>query len=220
MTAQLPSKGKCPKCGESYTPSPVHACFGQLPSKERDILAELRRYHAEIVACDGAECEAMRLTRWAIEEIERLSRNLDTCGLECSSTLKSLVAENEELRQDAARDAGTRAPILAENEHYKREAAEANQLLNSEWFQRVTYKQQMRAAQELLRRCVAPLKVAIVDAESYDCVLDHDVWARLLDEIEAHIGPAQPPGDGETFAVDTCDGQIVDGRCGKCGQPE
>lgn len=51
----------------------------QLPSKERDILAELRRYHAEIVACDGAECEAMRLTRWAIEEIERLSRKLDTC---------------------------------------------------------------------------------------------------------------------------------------------
>lgn len=60
--------------------------------------------------------------------------------------------------------------------------------------QRVTYKQQIRAAQELLRRCVAPLKVAIVDAESYDCVLDHDVWARLLDEIGAYVRAAQPPG--------------------------
>lgn len=82
-------------------------------------------------------------------------------------------------------------------EYWKAEHLEANRLIESEWFQRVTYKQQLRAAQVLLRRCVAPLKVAVTDAESYDCVLDHDVWARLLDEVEAHIGAAQPPGDGQ-----------------------
>lgn len=42
----------------------------QNPSKDQ--LAELKKYHAEIVEIDGAECEAMRLTRWAIEEIMRL----------------------------------------------------------------------------------------------------------------------------------------------------
>lgn len=45
-----------------------------------DQLDALKRYHAEIVECDGAECEAMRLTRWAIEEITRLRRGEFICN--------------------------------------------------------------------------------------------------------------------------------------------
>lgn len=43
----------------------------------KDQLADLKKYHAEIVESDGAECEGMRLTRWAIEQIERLRREND-----------------------------------------------------------------------------------------------------------------------------------------------
>jgi hypothetical protein len=38
------------------------------------------------------------LLRRAAATIERLERKLDTCGLQCAATLKSLVAENERLR--------------------------------------------------------------------------------------------------------------------------
>jgi hypothetical protein len=34
----------------------------------------------------------------AADEIQRLQRENDTCGLQCSATMKSLVAENEKLR--------------------------------------------------------------------------------------------------------------------------
>lgn len=41
MTDPVPSKGTCPKCGEGYTPSPVHVCLGQRPSKELTPISEV-----------------------------------------------------------------------------------------------------------------------------------------------------------------------------------
>lgn len=41
-------------------------------SETRDIVAELRKLHREIVESDGGECEMMRKVREGLEEIERL----------------------------------------------------------------------------------------------------------------------------------------------------
>lgn len=59
---------------------------------------------------------------WA--QIERLQRENDTCGLQCSTAMKSLLAEVEQLKQDVARYESGRVAILAENEHYKQQAAD------------------------------------------------------------------------------------------------
>lgn len=75
---------------------------------------------------------------------------------EIQQQFQSLAAEIQRLREDLQRTESARVALLAENEHYKREAAEANQLLNSEWFQRVTYKQQLREARERLLRAAQP----------------------------------------------------------------
>jgi hypothetical protein len=76
---------KCTVCRKELE-APIQR--DQLPSKERDILAELR-------ALPGA----YRLLGYtAAEEIETLRRKLDTCGLECSEGLNRLAAENERLR--------------------------------------------------------------------------------------------------------------------------
>jgi hypothetical protein len=93
----------------------------QLPSKERNGPPFTVDRYGTLAAAVTAERD------WLRGEVERVTRKLDTCGLECSEGLNRLAAENERL---------------------KREAAEARDLLNSEWFQRVTYKQQARKAQE------------------------------------------------------------------------
>lgn len=59
-----------------------------LPSKDK-LLIELRGWHT----LKGADC-----FRQAADEIETLRRKLNECGLECSATMKSLVADNERLR--------------------------------------------------------------------------------------------------------------------------
>jgi hypothetical protein len=113
-----------------------------VPSKE---LAEFnaalvtiaRRRFTEANRCfsDGVcDCESCTAGQTLVEEIERLNAALTAAA------------------QDAARDASARIALLAENEHYKREAADANQMLESEWFQRVTYKQQLRAALDKLEK--------------------------------------------------------------------
>jgi excinuclease UvrABC ATPase subunit len=120
-------------------------------------------------------------------EIETLTRKLDTCGLECSEGLRRLAAENERL---------------------KREAAEARDLLNSEWFQRVTYKQQVRELQRqldeandtIIRKLLPPLATTQVCP-----ACGHKSQAEIAyccDINASHPGkhrggcPAQPPGDG------------------------
>ena len=69
--------GYCAKCNHGYAVGP-HVC-------DVDQLAALKRYHAEIVESDGAECEAMGLTRWAIDRIEQLQRELDVTKLRALS---------------------------------------------------------------------------------------------------------------------------------------
>jgi len=54
---------------------PDHLTSKQVPS---DRLPELKQFHREIVECDnGHESGQMQLTRWAIEQIESLRRDVD-----------------------------------------------------------------------------------------------------------------------------------------------
>jgi hypothetical protein len=60
------------------------------PRTSKTQLDELKKYHAETVECDGGKCEAMMLTRWAINEIERLQLNVKmrpapTADCECGT---------------------------------------------------------------------------------------------------------------------------------------
>lgn len=68
--------------------------------ERHDELAALKKYHAEIVEIDRHECEAMRLTRWAIEEIERL-RMAERMNVE---TVAKLQQERDELQRDIEAD--------------------------------------------------------------------------------------------------------------------
>lgn len=85
----------------------------QLPSKERDIADELLEavtvldepYHREAVAgVLGRAAGLIQRLRSDLEELhdahDTLERKLDTCGLQCSATMKSLVAESEQLTRD------------------------------------------------------------------------------------------------------------------------
>lgn len=54
---------------------------------------ELKKYYAEIVGIDGAECEAMSPTRWAIDKIERLQRESAELIHDNERLMKSLTAE-------------------------------------------------------------------------------------------------------------------------------
>lgn len=73
------------------------------PDEGPDELAALKKYHAEIVEIDRHECEAMRLTRWAIEEIERL-RMAERMNVESVARLQqerdALQKKNAELLRD------------------------------------------------------------------------------------------------------------------------
>lgn len=69
--------------------------------------------------------------REMVDEIERLQRENDTCGLQCSATLKSLVAENEELRRDLTRTESAHAVVMSENAHYKQLAADRESALRN-----------------------------------------------------------------------------------------
>jgi len=77
----------------------------RLPAKECDeafvkLLAILQTSAYSAGASGGnAGIEAMTESRRAIIDCYgQLERKLDTCGLQCSATMKSLVAENERLR--------------------------------------------------------------------------------------------------------------------------
>lgn len=61
----------CPKCGETYSPMPVHACLGSRSSNE--LLTFLR--HDTCAAHDACEpCKGLR--QQSIEMIERLQRRV------------------------------------------------------------------------------------------------------------------------------------------------
>jgi hypothetical protein len=73
-------------------------------------LEELRKYHAEIVSSDGHECEAMRLTRWAIAEIDRLRGDL---AAESNSRV-ILLGEIQSLRNAAGQNSEVMAAMQRE----------------------------------------------------------------------------------------------------------
>jgi ATP/maltotriose-dependent transcriptional regulator MalT len=66
----------------------------QLPSK--DLVERLRWKWADHGSGYNSEYTADLMA--AADEIDRLTRKLETCGLECSEGLKRLAAENERLR--------------------------------------------------------------------------------------------------------------------------
>lgn len=70
----------------------------------------------------------------------------------------------------------------------------------------------------LLARCVLPLEVAVAAAESEDCILDHDVFARLLDEVRAAVTKAEPPSDD--LPVHTVVSSLNDERRKRCFEGE
>jgi len=73
-----------------------------------------------------------------------------------------------------------------EIERLREELADANQLLNSEWFQRVTYKQQLRKAQEELAAMKAAYDAVYASANEW---MDKAIMA----EVNAKERAAQPP---------------------------
>ncbi len=112
--------------------------------------------------------------------------------------------EIERLEQDLTRTESARVAILAENTHYKCELTRTQELLNSAWFQRVTYKQQVRELQQqldeandtIINRALPPLKVTVVCTACGH--LNHAVPAADPDPgpVPNFDGPAQLPGDG------------------------
>lgn len=78
MTEHLTDVDKLPVCG--HCQRPIH------PSDSR------RHFGVYVAHGEGRCVQLLQM------EIERLQLENDTCGLECSATLKSLVAENERLR--------------------------------------------------------------------------------------------------------------------------
>jgi hypothetical protein len=68
----------------------------QVPSKDLTLAEalELVRKHEQWFK----ERDVPSVSRTLVREIERLQRENDTCGLECSEGLNRLAAENERLR--------------------------------------------------------------------------------------------------------------------------
>ena len=67
-----------------------------------DIVERLRRFHAEIVASDGAESEQMKMTREAADEIERLRAHeaaLVNTGKDMDREIEQLRAERDGLKK-------------------------------------------------------------------------------------------------------------------------
>src|SRR5690606_16857031 len=100
--------------GRAYRERSGEAAMTDATSRD---LAKQLRDNATVLLAPGTAIPTGAIAgalRMAADEIERLTRKLDTCGLQCSATLKSLVAENEELRRELAREVGTRAARVAE----------------------------------------------------------------------------------------------------------
>lgn len=126
---QAATCGKCNVCEHCQT---YEAPKEELPERLRDPLKVLDRGERMCALMDeiNGDCGSIRVA----------GRYVD------------LQDEIQRLREDLQRSESARIAILAENEHYKREAAEANAMLNSEWFARVTYKQQLREALDKLAK--------------------------------------------------------------------
>lgn len=91
----------------------------QLQSKE---LAKQLRDNATVLLIPGTAIPTGAIAgalQMAAAEIERLQLENDACGLQCSATMKSLVAEIEQLKQDLARTESAHVVVMAENTHYK-----------------------------------------------------------------------------------------------------
>lgn len=143
MTDHLQSKrkwGEHPNDGKGLERISVRLKAEHLPSKERiDFLAEYwaakAKSHERRPEGQGLQAELIGLiyadTIAALKRINSLTRNLDTCGMECSATFKSLAAENEELRRDLTRTESAHAVVMAENAHYKQVAADRESALRN-----------------------------------------------------------------------------------------
>lgn len=152
----------------------------QVPSKDQ--LAELKKYHAEIVSSDGGECEAMRLTRWAIEEIERLRR----AGGERYDDKRDLPSIIAHLRHGDAdgQDHDDAADAL---ERLERENARLEELLRLAEGLSVPGRVQII---EFVHWNEDPL----IPYEGCNCPACAD--ARTLVKTDTSDGTAKPPGDG------------------------